>query len=151
MTVNVLAVCLGNICRSPMAEAVVQHLANERGMDVKVDSAGTAGYHIGEECDERTTATCKKHGVPISGEARQLERSDFDKFDYIVGMDKMNMENIRRIQPKGSKAKVAMFGDYGDGKQVQDPYYGPKNGFETCYEQCVQYGNGLLDEIAKIQ
>ncbi|KAM0792779.1 hypothetical protein ACM66B_002549 [Microbotryomycetes sp. NB124-2] len=148
MTVHVLAVCLGNICRSPMAEAVLQDLAEKRGLDVKVDSAGTAGYHIGEEPDERTVATCKKHGVPIDSLARQLERADFDKFDYIVGMDEMNMENIRRIQPTGSKAKVAMFGEYGDGKPIRDPYYGGNSGFETCFKQCTSYSEGLLDAIA---
>ncbi|GAA6061103.1 hypothetical protein JCM10212_006134 [Sporobolomyces blumeae] len=145
---SVLMVCLGNICRSPMAEAVLQDMANKRGLDVKVDSAGTAGYHVGEEPDERTVAVCRKHGVPINSTARQLQRSDFDKFDYILAMDSWgNLKNIQKVQPKGSKATVALFGSFGDGKEVADPYYGGDDGFERVYQQCVQYSEGLLKEM----
>ncbi|CEQ39354.1 SPOSA6832_00880, partial [Sporobolomyces salmonicolor] len=147
-----------NICRSPLAEAVFADIAKKRGYDdIEVDSAGTAGYHVGEEPDERyapppcirlvaeadhvtsgrrSVEVCRKHGVPINSHARQLQREDFHKFDYIVGMDSMNMKNIESIRPKNSKAKVALFGSYGDGKG--------KDGFEKTYQQCVQYSEGLL-------
>lgn len=93
---KVLVVCLGNICRSPMGEAVLQHLANERGASVQVDSCGTAAYHVGERPDERSIETCVKHEVPIDSRARQLQKKDFDEFDIIVGMDEMNMRNIEK-------------------------------------------------------
>ncbi|SCV72334.1 BQ2448_3871 [Microbotryum intermedium] len=153
----ILFVCLGNICRSPLAEAVFAHLVQERGLSTsfeKIDSAGTAGYHVGEEPDERTVATCKKHGVPISSLCRQLQarleslcKSDFDEFDVIVGMDTMNMANIEKIRPKNSKAKVTLFGVYGDGKVIQDPYYGGPGGFEKTYQQCLAYSEGLLADL----
>ncbi|GAA5924158.1 tyrosine protein phosphatase LTP1 [Sporobolomyces koalae] len=146
---KVLMCCLGNICRSPMAEAVLQDVVNKRGLkDFQVDSCGTAGYHVGEEPDERTTSVCRKHGVPINSTARQLQRSDFDKFDYILAMDAWgNLKNIQKVQPKGSKAKVALFGSFDDGKDIEDPYYGGKDGFEKTYEQCVRYSEALLKEM----
>ncbi|GAA6008599.1 hypothetical protein JCM11491_003362 [Sporobolomyces phaffii] len=148
MTLLVACTCLGNICRSPLAEAVLQDIANKRGLDIKVESNGTAGYHIGEEPDERTVQVCRKNGVPINHEAQQLKRSDFDKFDYILAMDSWgNLKNIEKIRPKGSKAKVALFGSYDDGKDIVDPYYGGIEGFEKAYEQCVRYSEAFLKEI----
>ncbi|EJD55418.1 phosphotyrosine protein phosphatase [Auricularia subglabra TFB-10046 SS5] len=147
MAVKVLCVCLGNICRSPLAEAVLAHIAKERGVDVEVDSCGTAGYHIGEEPDERTVATCKKHGVRVDHLARQIDRSDFKAFDYILASDQSNLTNLERIKPKDGKAVVRLFGSYEDGKEIRDPYYGGIRGFEQCYEQCVRYSHALLDEI----
>ncbi|GAA5894813.1 tyrosine protein phosphatase LTP1 [Sporobolomyces salmoneus] len=147
---SVLHTCLGNICRSPLAEAVFQDVVKKRGLEkeFQVDSCGTAGYHIGEEPDERTVEVCRKHGVAIDHQARQLQRSDFDKFDYILAMDSWgNLKNIQKIQPKGSKAKVALFGSYDDGKDIVDPYYGGVEGFEKAYEQCVRYSEAFLKEI----
>ncbi|KZW01996.1 LMWPc-domain-containing protein [Exidia glandulosa HHB12029] len=147
MAVKVLCVCLGNICRSPLAEAVLAHVAKERGVDVEVDSCGTAGYHVGEEPDERTVSTCKKHGVPIDHEARQIHKSDFSTFDYILASDKTNLANLERVKPTNATATVRLFGSYDDGKEIRDPYYGGMSGFEECYKQCVRYSNALLDEI----
>ncbi|KAK4703043.1 low molecular weight phosphotyrosine protein phosphatase, partial [Phenoliferia sp. Uapishka_3] len=143
-------VCLGNICRSPLAEAVFQDIVNKRGLTDKItriDSAGTGGYHVGSDPDERSVATCRKHNVPINSTCRQLERADFNEFDVIVGMDHSNMSNMERVRPKGSKAKVALFGSYGDGKVIEDPYYGGNNGFEKTYQQCVEYSEGLLADL----
>merc|ERR1711939_4723 len=147
---SVLFVCLGNICRSPLAEAVFAHVVKTRGLTShfdRIDSAGTAGYHIGEEPDERSQAVCRKNGVPIDSCARQLARDDFGTFTHIVGMDDMNMRNIERIKPAGSRATVRMFGSYGDGKAIQDPYYGGSNGFQKTYGQCVAYSDGLLADL----
>ncbi|GAA5898537.1 hypothetical protein JCM8208_004691 [Rhodotorula glutinis] len=144
---SVLFVCLGNICRSPLAEAVFANLAKQRGYYIEVDSAGTAGYHVGEEPDERSVETCKKHGVPINSLCRQLEKTDFTRFDYIVGMDSMNMRNIEKAKPKNSTAKIALFGDFGDGKVIEDPYYGGPGGFEKTYQQCLRYSEGLLRDM----
>ncbi|GAA5860403.1 hypothetical protein JCM3774_000408 [Rhodotorula dairenensis] len=138
---SVLFVCLGNICRSPLAEAVFADICKKRGLDIDVDSAGTAGYHVGEEPDERSTAVCKKYGVPMNSTCRQLAKSDFTRFDYIIGM---NMRNIEKAKPANSTAKIALFGSFGDGKVIDDPYYGGPNGFEKTYQQCVQYSEGLL-------
>ncbi|GAA5832844.1 hypothetical protein JCM3766R1_007065 [Sporobolomyces carnicolor] len=148
---SVLCCCLGNIARSPMAEAVLRDIVKKRGIDQDfdvIDSCGTAGYHIGEEPDERTVEVCRKHGVEIKHEAQQLQRSDFDKFDYILAMDSWgNLKNIQKVQPKGSKAKVALFGSFDDGKDIVDPYYGGMEGFEKAYSQCVRYSEAFLKEL----
>ncbi|GAA5857570.1 hypothetical protein JCM8547_004275 [Rhodosporidiobolus lusitaniae] len=146
---SVLFVCLGNICRSPLAEAVFADICKKRRHDeVEVDSAGTAGYHVGERPDERSVAVCKQHGVPISSRCRQLSKNDFTKFDYIIGMDRSNMANIEKVKPKNSTAKIAIFGSFNDGSRtVDDPYYGGDDGFERVYQQCVKYSEGLLEDM----
>ncbi|GMM30876.1 tyrosine protein phosphatase [Martiniozyma asiatica (nom. inval.)] len=131
MSQSVAFVCLGNICRSPMAEAVFSYVANEYGLDLKIESFGTAGYHVGETPDSRTVSTCKKHRVPINHRAQQIKSSHFNEFDYILCMDESNLQNLKRIQPKNSKAKLSLFGKYRTDPQfeviVDDPYYGVKS------------------------
>ncbi|KZT37408.1 LMWPc-domain-containing protein [Sistotremastrum suecicum HHB10207 ss-3] len=153
MPTSVLIVCLGNICRSPMGEAVLKEVAKQRGLDVSVQSAGTAGYHVGEEPDERlvrylnrTVATCKKHNIPINHEAQQVGREDFRTFDYILGSDANNVRDLERLKPKDAKATVALWGSFDDGRPIADPYYGGIDGFERCYQQCVRYSNAFLDQ-----
>ncbi|KAG8933150.1 hypothetical protein FRC02_012374 [Tulasnella sp. 418] len=145
--ISVLIVCLGNICRSPMGEAVMQHIAKQNGLPVEVDSAGTGAYHIGEDPDDRTVDTCKKHGVPIDHLARAVTLSDFTEFDYILASDKQNLSNLQRKAPKNSTATVALFGSFGDGKPIADPYYGGIDGFEKSYEQCVAYSEAFFKSI----
>ncbi|KAH8099426.1 phosphotyrosine protein phosphatase [Cristinia sonorae] len=147
MAPSALVVCLGNICRSPMGEAVLQHVAKQRGIDMVVDSAGTAGYHVGEEPDERTVATCRKYGVPIDSLARQVSAEDFRRFTHILASDENNLRNLERMKPKDATAEVRLFGSYDDGKAIADPYYGGIGGFERCYQQCVRYSNAFLDEV----
>jgi len=115
-----------------------------------VDSAGTAAYHEGEEPDDRTVATCKKHGIPINHVARAVIPNDFRSFDYILASDNQNLSNLERMAPRGSKAKIALFGSFDDNKPIQDPYYGGMNGFERTYEQCVRYSHAFFNHISGI-
>ncbi|KII93789.1 hypothetical protein PLICRDRAFT_49806 [Plicaturopsis crispa FD-325 SS-3] len=148
MAVSVLVVCLGNICRSPMGEAVLKDIATKRGhSDITVASAGTAGYHVGEEPDERTTATCKKHNVPISHEAQQVSPSDFVTYTHILASDEANLRSLEKMKPKNCTAVVKLWGSYLDNKPIPDPYYGGLNGFEQVYEQCVRLSNAFLDDV----
>ncbi|THV05988.1 phosphotyrosine protein phosphatase [Dendrothele bispora CBS 962.96] len=144
---KVLIVCLGNICRSPMGEAILRDVAKKRGIEIEVDSCGTAGYHVGEEPDERTVATCKKHGIPIDHSARQISSSDFTEFTHILAADENNLRNLNGVKPKNATAEVKLFGSYLDNKPIADPYYGGINGFERVYEQCVRLSNAFLDKV----
>ncbi|ORX74109.1 LMWPc-domain-containing protein [Linderina pennispora] len=149
---KVLFVCLGNICRSPMAEAVFAHTVAQRQLSDQflIDSAGTASYHVGSRPDPRSAATCKSHGVPISHHGRQVQASDFKKFDYILCMDESNLSDLLRKQPSGSKAQVALFGSYSpDNKDriIEDPYYGGQDGFEKNFGQVTRCSEGLLKKL----
>ncbi|CAH7671720.1 protein-tyrosine phosphatase, partial [Phakopsora pachyrhizi] len=140
-------ILLGNICRSPMAEAVFKKTVSNydlRNNFECIESAGTAGYHVGDSPDPRTISVCKANDTPINSFAQQLQKSDFEKFDYIIGMDKSNVSNILRVKPKNSKSQVKLFGEFGDGKQIDDPYYGSDDGFERVYRQCEKYSKEFL-------
>lgn len=173
--ISVLFCCLGNICecrlksvfitqvcclddvvhssslgRSPLAEAVFADFVKKVGYSSKfenIDSCGTGAYHAGDSPDDRTVAVCRQNGIPITGSARKVRLDDFDKFDWIFGMDSTNVRNLRSMQPKGSKAKVHLFGDFDDKKAIADPYYGADNGFQTSYEQCVRYSRAFLNHL----
>lgn len=149
--ISVAFVCLGNICRSPMAEAVFKNIVKENGLEnrfSKIDSFGTASYHVGDKPDHRTADTCKKHGVPINHRGQQIKEQNFNEFDYIICMDEENLYNLNRIKPASSKAVVKLFGDWGSdpkyGRIVEDPYYGGSSGFEKCYNQCVHFSKEFL-------
>ncbi|KAJ2882958.1 Low molecular weight phosphotyrosine protein phosphatase [Coemansia aciculifera] len=151
--IGILFVCLGNICRSPMAEAVFSHIVTERGLASKfhIDSAGTARYHVGERPDGRTIATCKKHNVVVDHFGQLLVSRHFSEFDYILCMDPDNLSNCKRVKPKGqSRAKHELFGKYsgdeGD-RVVTDPYYGDLKDFELMYERIVRCSEGLLKQL----
>jgi protein-tyrosine phosphatase len=124
-------VCLGNICRSPLAEGIMQHLADKEGLNWKIDSAGTGNWHIGEAPDRRSISTAKAHGVDISKQVCRLFKvADFDKFDYILTMDKSNFVNVlalARNEEDVKKVKL-LLGD----KIVPDPYYDDKQ-FEPVF------------------
>jgi len=132
-----------------MGEAVLKHIAKERGIDIEVDSCGTAGYHVGEEPDERTVEVCKKHGVPIDSLARQVKTSDFVHFTHILAADENNLRNLKSMKPSNGTAEVRLWGSYLDNKPIPDPYYGGKAGFEKVYQQCVQLSNAFLDEVTE--
>lgn len=134
----VLFVCLGNICRSPLAEAAFRHAADQAGLDVEIDSAGTADYHVGEPPDLRSIAEAARHGIEISHyRGRQLAAEDFYRFDWIVGMDRSNMANIARIDPGDGKARVEMMMDLvpgREGAEVADPWYGGEDNFRYTWD-----------------
>jgi protein-tyrosine phosphatase len=129
---KILMVCLGNICRSPLAEGVMQHLADKEGLNWKIDSAGTGNWHIGEGPDRRSVSTAKAHGVDISKQICRLFRvSDFDAFDHILVMDKSNFVNVLALaRNEGDVKKVKLL--LGD-KIVPDPYYDDKQ-FEPVFK-----------------
>ncbi|PNS19151.1 hypothetical protein CAC42_1887 [Sphaceloma murrayae] len=166
--VAVLFVCLGNICRSPMAEGVFRHLTNfERsGQDARiraVDSCGTGAYHTGDSPDSRTLSVLQDHGISqdyYQHAARKFEPSDFTQFDYIFAMDKDNKSYLDRergrLIRKGDltedeAGKVELWGKYGGkgNEEVIDPYYGARNGFEVAYEQMIRFTNGFLKHLDK--
>ena len=131
---NVLAVCLGNICRSPMAEGLLRHHIQQRGLRCKVDSAGTSAHHIGEHPDQRAQQEMRWHGIDISKQSsRQLVRKDFDRFDRILVMDNANLANTQRLAGNNEAhlAKIKLFVPDGE---VPDPYYGGAEGFCQVYD-----------------
>ncbi len=131
---SVLFVCLGNICRSPTAEAVFRKKATEAGLDVHIDSAGTSGAHAGEGPDRRSIAAGQIRGYSFAGQtARRVRSEDFTRFDYILAMDKSNLHNLARFKPEGATAEPRLFLDFATAfaeDEVPDPYYGGPDGFD---------------------
>jgi protein-tyrosine phosphatase len=152
MTKKILFVCLGNICRSPLAEGVFQHLVKEAGREAEfeIDSCGTGGWHAGELADPRSRAVAQRHGLTLTHRARQFERSDFEKFDLILAMDRENqsdLNSLSNLKPEHA-AKVKLLREYdpqakGD-LNVPDPYYGGPEGFETVYQMVERSARKLL-------
>ena len=129
----VLALCLGNICRSPIAEGLLRAHVDRVNLELHIDSAGTSSYHSGEPPDSRSVQTMSKHGIEISHQrSRALTREDFDRFDLILAMDQNNLRDARKLAPSSADAqKVKLF--LRDGREVPDPYYGGARGFEEVY------------------
>ncbi|XP_035534779.1 low molecular weight phosphotyrosine protein phosphatase isoform X1 [Morone saxatilis] len=148
---SVLFVCLGNICRSPIAEAVFQKMATDAGVVDKwrIDSAATSTYEIGSSPDHRGQACMKRHDVPMSHVARQVTKEDFLNFEYILCMDENNLSELNRKAKlvKDYKAKIELLGSYDPQKQriIKDPYYGSDEDFEKVYEQCVRCCKAFLE------
>ena len=151
-TKRILLVCMGNICRSPMAEGIVRHKALERLMSVETDSAGTIDNHVGESPDVRAQNCMKGHGIDISDlRARQVRSSDFHDFDLLLAMDESNLKGLLRIAPDtvlAKKAKLMM--DYTPGhplREVPDPYYGGAKDFEAVFAMLDQACDNLMDQL----
>jgi protein-tyrosine phosphatase len=149
---TVLFVCLGNICRSPLAEAVFSDLVHQEGFGgrIGIDSAGTTGYHRGELADPRSRACARRHGLEITHRARMVVPSDFDVFDLLVAMDGENAAELRRLAPTvAARRKVRLLREWdpaGTG-DVPDPYYGDEGDFEHVWHLCNRSSAGLLREI----
>ena len=154
--VNVLFVCMGNICRSPSAQGVFEKLLTEYSLldKVFVDSAGTYGYHTGESPDKRAIAAAANRGIDISKQqARAVDLEDFEKFDLILAMDMSNLDALKQIAPANSKAKVKLLMDYSSSskaKEVPDPYFGGTQGFEVVLDLIQDASLGVLQEVRKI-
>jgi protein-tyrosine phosphatase len=135
---GVLFVCLGNICRSPMAEGLFRAAAQERGLLCHIDSAGTASYHTGSQPDPRAIAVAARYGIDIAAQAaRQIERDDFYRFTHIIALDRANLEGVRAKAPRDGTARLAMLMDAVEGRRgepVADPYYGDTAAFETAWQ-----------------
>ena len=143
--IKVMFVCLGNICRSPLAEAVFAQRVKDQNLEsiLSVDSCGTAAYHIGEKPDPRTIAVANRHSVPINHRAQQLKKEHFTAFDYLLVMDDSNESNAKKIEPENATATMYKLRDFdteNEGSDVADPWFGEEDGFETCYQtvdRCV--------------
>ncbi len=153
--ISVLFVCMGNICRSPTAEGVFRQRVREVGLEqrITVDSAGTHDYHIGKPPDRRAQAAGAGRGYDLSGlRGRQVDKRDFDEFDYILAMDAENLDNLNRIKPARHKARLGLFLEYGlrfSAREVPDPYYGGDQGFEQVLDMVEDAAAGLLAEILR--
>jgi protein-tyrosine phosphatase len=150
---RILFVCLGNICRSPTAEGVLRHLLAQRapGLEVEVDSAGTADYHIGAAPDLRSQSAALRRGIDISGlRARQVAKADFTRFDLILAMDGQNLSALQAMKPKASRAAIKLFLEYAPGSgvlEVPDPYYGDAGGFEQVLDLTSAASLGLIGAL----
>ena len=147
----VLFVCLGNICRSPLAEAAFRAEVAARGLDATVDSAGTGNWHIGQAPDARAIATARKHGIDIADyEARQVRPEDFDRFDLILALDRENLSDLKRLCPAGAKARIELLLDRVpgmQGKAVPDPYYGGLADFERVWTMVCEAARFLAETL----
>ncbi|RDL37571.1 Phosphotyrosine protein phosphatases I [Venustampulla echinocandica] len=133
------------VFRSTVSKSPHQHLISE------VDSCGTGAYHLGSSPDSRTMSTLEDHGITdYDHEARKIQTSDFQRFDYIFAMDRDNLRDLQRIQQRAEgKAKLMLFGEFGGKKKAEeviDPYYGARDGFDIAYEQCVRFSKNFLKE-----
>jgi protein-tyrosine phosphatase len=147
---SVLFVCLGNICRSPTAEGVFAHKAIEKGVRLRVDSAGTAGYHHGAAPDKRSQDVASARGYNLSKlKCRKVSETDFEKFDYIIAMDRANVSDLKRKCPSEYEHKIQLFLDYANSEfdEVPDPYYGGKQGFELVLDLIEEASDGLLAKL----
>jgi protein-tyrosine phosphatase len=149
----VLFVCLGNICRSPLAEGVFRHLIEQEGLAdrFEIDSAGTGAWHVGERADARSTLVAEQHGITLDSRARQVKPNDFERFDYIIAMDRDNLRTLKRMsEHNGSGAHVELLRMYEaerDSDEVPDPYYGGSSGFENVYKMVKRSCQGLLKHL----
>lgn len=153
MTVRVLFVCLGNICRSPLAEAAFRAEAARIGLDAKADSAGTGGWHRGEPPDRRAIAVALRNGTDISRlRARQIRPEDFEAFDLIVALDRDNLADLRALRPAASRAALSLLLDHVPGREgeaVADPYYGEDSHFDITWRDVTGAARALADRLAR--
>lgn len=150
---SVLFVCMGNICRSPTGEGVLQSQINERSMAdrIAVDSAGTIGYHSGNPADSRMQSAAKKRGYQLNSRARQVKHGDLDQFDLVVAMDRDNLRDLRALhsQPQATLKLLSDFLPEGSPADVPDPYYGGPDGFETVLDMIESAGPQIIEFLIR--
>lgn len=153
MTYKLLFVCLGNICRSPSAENIMNHLILEAGLSATIvcDSAGTSGYHVGAAPDRRMSVAAKKRGLELVGQSRQLKPTDLQSFDLILAMDRENYQDILYLDREGKyEDKIRMICDFASSKpdrEIPDPYYGGADGFDYVIDLLYDACAGLLSYV----
>ncbi|MDE1148791.1 MAG: low molecular weight phosphotyrosine protein phosphatase [Azospirillaceae bacterium] len=151
--ISLLFVCTGNICRSPTAEGVMRRRLALDGLGdrVRVASAGTHGYHVGEAPDIRAVEAARHRGVDLSSlRARRVDAGDFDRFDLVLAMDRDHLDFLRRLAPPAKRDRVRLFLDFApdhQGHDVPDPYYGSEDQFDTVLDLIEAAADGLLDEV----
>lgn len=150
-TPSILFVCLGNICRSPMAEGALRGRAAAAGLDLVIDSAGTGDWHVGRPPDPRAIATALLHGVEIGGyRARQVQAEDFHRFHHIFALDHSNLTDLKRIAPAGGRAALSLLLDMVQGRAgqaVADPYYGEAEAFERSWAEVDEAARAILGRL----
>ena len=153
MKPSVLFVCLGNICRSPLAEAALREEARRLGIEVEIHSAGTGNWHVGKPPDPRAIAVAKRNGVDISAmRARLITPDDFHRFDHIVALDADNLANLKRMRPDDAKAQLSLLLDHVEGREgqaVADPYYGGDSHFDATWRDVSEAARALADKLAR--
>lgn len=151
MKPSVLFVCLGNICRSPLAEAAFRAEAARLGLDAEIDSAGTGGWHAGEPPDHRAITTAKRHGIDISAyRARKVTAADFRRFTHIVALDLENYADLERLRPRDATAALSLLLDHVPGREgeaVSDPWYGSLPDFEVTWSDVTAGAKGLAAKL----
>ncbi|KYG82888.1 low molecular weight protein-tyrosine-phosphatase [Roseivirga echinicomitans] len=152
--VKVLFVCLGNICRSPLAEGIFRKKVEDKGLEAHffIDSCGTSNYHIGEQPDRRTVKNALANGINLNHHGRQFTVQDFDDFDYIVAMDSSNVVNIERIRPVGNNKQIRLMRSFDEtalNKNVPDPYYGGDKGFQEVFHIVDRSVEALIEFLTK--
>ena len=151
--INVLFVCMGNICRSPTAEAVFRHYVENAGLSeyILIDSAGTHDYHVGDPPDSRAQSSAQQRGYDMSKlRGRQVEAGDSRRFDYVLAMDRANLAILQRITPPDSTTQPRLFLEYArhhQEREVPDPYFGGMDGFEQVLDMVEDAAQGLLEDI----
>lgn len=153
MIANILFVCLGNICRSPLAEAAMRQAVARRGLEICVDSAGTGDWHVGKAPDRRAQQVALRSGTDISGyRARQVCAEDFHSFTHIIALDRSNLQDLMLIRPEGARAELSLLLDHVPGRageSVSDPYFGEDAGFETTWADVTAGTEALLSAILR--
>jgi protein-tyrosine phosphatase len=151
MTLRVLAVCAGNICRSPLAQAAIRQAAEERGLDVEVDSAGTGAWNVGEPPTTQGVEAGSRVGLEVRGRARRVNKADVERFDVILAMDRSNLRDLLEMAPSlEARAKIRLFRTYdptSDEEEIPDPYGGSDEGYDETARQVVAAAQGFADSL----